>query len=116
MLSKLAEIAVKLFGIGKLLVPILAVVEFFRWIFKGVFIRLWQWLIDKGMSLWGMVEDYASSLEVDLAIPPEFAVIAAKVNTVFPLDEFVRYFLLYLGLASVVLVVKWGRNLIPSFS
>ena len=117
MTETLREIASKLWSLGKLVIPNVAIFTLLK--------ELWdRWLSDiLGGWLGGIVDDFKiqitarlAEMGVDLTPTGEFAAIVAKINFVIPLAEMWFYLLLYLGLVATLIVIKWVRNLIPGVS
>lgn len=113
MLAKLSEIAVKIFDLAKYLIPLVAIFEFFRVLFSKFTDLILKWINARLDQVWNLVKGQMEALSVDLSPGSEFSSWIAKINVVIPLSEMWHYFLLYLGVASVVLGVKWMRNLVP---
>lgn len=99
----------KIASIGKALIPSLAIFEVLRRLLG----EWWQGLMD---SLEAKFNAALGMLSVDLAPPAVIMSWIAKVNVVVPLSEAWQYFLSYLAIASVVLGIKWMRNLVPGAS
>ena len=116
MIETLREIAGKLWNVGKLAVPGVAVFSFITWLFSGLIEVVKNYISAQVDLVWGKILAQMEVLRVDLVPPPEFMSFIAKANVIVPLDEIWKYFLLYLGVASVVLGVKWVRNLIPGMT
>lgn len=115
-LSKLHEIGEKITSIAKVSVPIFALLAFFKWIFGGFVDMVTEWFNGFMTNLVAKVTTQLDVIGVDLAPGPEFQAFISKANTIVPLQELVHYVILYLGFASVVVGVKWSRNLVPGFS
>lgn len=113
MYEKLAEIAVKLFSLGGLVAVGLAIFELLKGVFQGLLEKLFAWITGRAEAVWTLVTDQADALSVDLAPGTELASLLAKANVLLPVDEGWRLLLLYLGVFSTVVGVKWMRNLIP---
>lgn len=116
MIETLREIAGKLWTVGKLAIPGVALYELFAWVFSA-FIELGKnYVTAQFDKIWLKILGQMEVLRVDLAPTSEFSAFIAKANVVVPLSEMWHFFLLYLGVASVVLGVKWVRNLIPGLA
>ncbi|MEY4569097.1 MAG: hypothetical protein RLZZ398_536 [Verrucomicrobiota bacterium] len=113
MIETLREICGKLWNVGKLAVPGVALFSFIEWLFSALIEFVKNYVGSQIDLVWGKVLAQMEVLRVDLVPSGEFAGFIAKANVIVPLDEMWRFFLLYLGVASVVLGVKWARNLIP---
>ena len=112
----LGNIQEKIFQFAKLMVPGVGLF----WMVKTLWQGFWNWL---GDWFGGLVADLLAKINgqlavlgVDLTPTSECAAFIGKANTIVPLDEAWRYILLYLAFASVVVGVKWTRNLIPGMS
>ena len=116
MIDVLREIALKLWQFGKLAIPGVAALEATRWLIPKLFGGIKDWLLGLWESAKARILEQYESLDVDLAPPPEFAAWVAKINVIIPLSEMWFYLLLYLAIASVLVGIKWLRNLIPSWS
>lgn len=113
MIGYLKEIADKLWSIGKFLIPVYGMFELLRVLFSRLLGLLKDWVSEWIARIWGLVKEQMAALEVDLTPGPAFQSMIAKLNVVVPLEEMWFYLLAYLGVASVVLGVKWMRNLVP---
>ena len=113
MIEKLTEIGEKLTVLGFQAAGALGLFELIRWLFSGVIKLFTDWFNEKIDLVWGLIEDQFAVLAVDMAPGSQFAAMISKANAVVPLDEAWRYMLLYLSFYSVVVGVKWTRNLIP---
>lgn len=113
MIETLREIVGKLVSMGPIAAGGLMVFEFFRWLFSGLIDMLVTWVTAKIDLFWGLVQQQMAVLGVDLTPGTEFAAIISKANVILPLDEAWHYTLLLLGVYSVLVGVKWARNLIP---
>lgn len=102
----LSDLGSKLWSTAKLAVPAYAIFEFLRWLVTSLFTSSVDWAMAK-------VDSVIANLQVDLAIPASPWI--SKVNSVFPLEEAFHYLLLYLGIASAIIGIKWFRNLVPGF-
>lgn len=111
--GKIEEVITKLWNIAKFCVPILAIWEFLSHFFKGAIEIAKVWLIGRIEFVKAIVEDQLSELGVSLEPPAELVAIVAKINVLVPLEEAWSYFLTFLAFASVVVGVKWTRNLTP---
>lgn len=103
------DIGDKLWGIGKQLVAGVSIFEIIRRLFS-------EWFFGLIDELKAKIDAVMHTLGVDLAPPPEVSVWISKINVIVPLSEMWGYFLLYLAVASVILGVKWARNLIPGLA
>jgi hypothetical protein len=102
-----SDIGSKFWKLLKIGCPLLGVLEFARWGVQG----LWKGTVDWGMA---KIDSAIASLNIDLALP--LSPWLAKANSIFPIEEAVHYLVLYLGIASIVVGVKWMRNLVPGAS
>lgn len=114
--GKLFEIGEKLVHNARYMIP--AVGLFY--LLRDLWIYFWNLL---GEWLEGIIEDFLGkvleaigTLGIDLTPPPAFLAFIAKANSVVPLDEAWRLLVVYLAFASVVMGVKWSRNLTPGMS
>lgn len=107
------EIVGKLFSIGKLLIPGIAIFELITYLLTTVLSFVKDWFISGVNAIKLRILEQVDTLGVDLTPSSEFAAVISKINVVVPLSEMWHFFLLYLGFASVVVGVKWARNLIP---
>ena len=114
--TSLADVAGKLWSVGRLLIPGVAIFELVSWGFSTLWSLLSNYVQSKIDLFWNLIKSQIDVLGVDLTPSGEFLGFLAKANSVVPLSEMWSYFLLYLGVASVVLGVKWARNLIPTIS
>jgi len=97
----------KIWKIGKMAVPGYAIFEVGKWL-VGTF---WKSGVEWAE---GKIDAAVQSLQVDLALP--VSPWLSKVNSIIPVEEAFHYLVLYLGIASLVLGIKWTRNLIPGWS
>lgn len=116
MIDFLKEIALKVWQVGRLAVPGVAVLEGFRLLFGLIGSKVADWWHGLVEHVKGLIAAQLDTLGVDLAPPEVLVEMIAKVNVLIPLSEAWGYFLLYLGVASVLVGIKWLRNLLPSFS
>jgi|GEM_PF-5569497 len=110
------EITNKLWNLGKLAVPGVALYEFISYLIESVFGKFRDWVLGLIEGFQQKIIEQFTALQIDLAPPPEFAAFISKANVIVPLTEMWHFFLLYLGFASVVMGIKWARNLIPGVS
>ena len=107
------ELVGKIWEVGKLITPFYALWILIEALFNMLFVNLKGWFLGVVAEFQGKVAAQLDVMGVDLTPPPAFLAFVAKVNFVVPLEEMWNYFLLYLAFASVVVGVKWARNLIP---
>ena len=103
----LSDIGEKIWKVAKLIVPVFGVFEMLRWLVTSFWKGTVQWATNK-------IDAAMGSLSVDLALP--VTPWLQKINSVVPIEEAWHYLILYLGIASAVVGIKWCRNLIPGFS
>jgi len=101
-----SDLAAKLFHVGKLMVPGIAVFEIVRWLFA-------TWL-----GVGGWIRSKIDALLVDVTVEWGWPVGSwlDHVNSVFPLYEGFGYLLLYFSIMLGLVTVKWVRNLTPGIS
>ena len=114
--GKLYEIGEKIFSLGKFLVPVFGIL----WFFKSVFVLITD-LVAEWVQGWidlfmGQLNTGLANLGVDLTPSTQVLSFIAKANVIVPLDEAWRLLLVFLAFASVVVGIKWGRNLLPGMS
>ena len=114
--GKLYEIGEKIFSLGKFLVPVFGIL----WFFKSVFVLITD-LVSEWIQGWidlfmGQLNTGLANLGVDLTPSTQVLSFIAKANVIVPLDEAWRLLLNFLVFASVVVGIKWGRNLVPGMS
>jgi hypothetical protein len=114
--TKLFEIGEKLTSFARFLIPGVALFYLLKIVFKGFWEFVTEWFDGLILDLLTKVKDAMLNLGVDLTPSAEFQAFIAKANSVVPLDEAWRLILVYLAFASVVMGVKWTRNLIPGMS
>lgn len=103
----LSDIGNKAWGIAKLAVPGYAVFEAGKWATT----TLWKSGVEWAE---GKLDTALANLQIDLALP--ISPWLSKANSIIPIEEAFHYFVTYLGIASLVLGIKWARNLIPTMS
>jgi hypothetical protein len=105
--SAVSDIGAKIWKIAKLAVPLFGILEGVRWLVN----TFWKSTVDWAQN---KIDTAMGSLAVDLALPVSPWI--AKINSIIPLEEMWHYLLVYLGIASAAVGIKWCRNLIPGFS
>jgi hypothetical protein len=115
-LRRLFDIGEKLVSVGKFLIPGVAIFTLLKNVFASFWEMLGDWFEEKILFFLTAIKDQIATLGVDLTPPPLFQEFIGKANTIVPLDEAWKLLLIYLAFASVVMGIKWGRNLIPGMT